>query len=147
MRQLTDHIVSGDQAVQLQISVIDEPGAGGACHQYSIGDKALRLCEINFQNGPIKEKGVNGVTQEALLAIVIDRLRGFQAGQYACQDNEEALRFVEYALFSLQRRTQARIQKGIEGTSIVDAAPTTTQIANSIADTAVKLNDILGGGN
>ena len=36
MRQLTDHIVSGDQAVQLQITVADEPGAGGANHAYQI---------------------------------------------------------------------------------------------------------------
>ena len=36
MRELTDHIVSGDQAVQLQIEVTDEPGAGGANHEYRI---------------------------------------------------------------------------------------------------------------
>ena len=36
MRVLTDHIVSGDQAVQLNISVTDEPGQGGANHEYLI---------------------------------------------------------------------------------------------------------------
>ena len=29
-RTITDHVVSGDQAVQLTITVTDEPGAGGA---------------------------------------------------------------------------------------------------------------------
>jgi hypothetical protein len=58
------------------------PGQGGANHSYLIrgfddtsnpsngvvqGDKSLRIL---FQNGPIKENGVNGITQEALLAIV-----------------------------------------------------------------------------
>lgn len=39
-------------------------------------------CFIGFQNGPIKEVGVNGVTQEALIAICIDRLRSFQEGPF-----------------------------------------------------------------
>lgn len=129
MRILTDHIVSGDQAVQLKIEVTDEPGAGGANHRYVISG-----CEsdrnpgyqpqfdqygnqsILFQNGPIKESGANGITQEALLAIVIDRLRCFQAGPYACEDNAAALQHCEDALEYLQKRTLARIARGVEGT-------------------------------
>lgn len=127
MRQLTDHIVSGDQAVQLKIDVLDGPGQGGASHLYeiygfdgttnesdSIGLERVYIC---FQNGPIKEFGVNGVTQEALLAIVIDRLRSFQAGQFSCRENAIALTHVEEALMWLQRRTVARIKRGVEGTN------------------------------
>ena len=124
MRELTDHIVSGDQAVQLQIEVTDEPGAGGANHVYEIsgmgyvnvGGRELGTAQIVFQNGPIKEAGVNGVTQEALLAIVIDRLRSFQAGPYSCRENAIALTHCEDALMWLQRRTVARIKRGVEGT-------------------------------
>ena len=120
MRQLTDHIVSGDQAVQLQIEVTDEPGAGGANHEYAIrwaGKDGLEESKsISFQNGPIKEAGVNGITQEALLAIVIDRLRSFQAGPYSCRENAIALTKTEEALMWLQRRTVARIKRGVEGT-------------------------------
>lgn len=131
MRELTDHIVSGDQAVQLKIEVTDEPGAGGANHRYEItgfdtegnpsnavnGYKASYSRElVLFQNGPIKEAGVNGVTQEALLAIVIDRLRSFQAGPFACRENAIALTKTEEALMWLQRRTIARIKRGVEGT-------------------------------
>ena len=132
MRKLTDHIVSGDQAVQLEIAVTDEPGAGGANHRYEISglnttanpsrfdpyegvDKKIVL----FQNGPIKEAGVNGVTQEALLAIVIDRLRSFQEGQFRCRENAIALTHCEEALMWLQRRTMARIKRGVEGTHAV----------------------------
>ena len=133
MRELTDHIVSGDQAVQLKIEVTDEPGAGGANHRYEItgfdsktnpssvdpqGFKSSYSRElILFQNGPIKEAGVNGVTQEALLAIVIDRLRSFQAGPFACDENGEALDYCGYALAALQKRTLARIKRGVEGTT------------------------------
>ena len=122
MRQITDHIVSGDQAVQLGLSVLDEPGAGGANHHYAVnwdgpitgGPKGE--CLISFQNGPIKESGVNGITQEALLAIVIDRLRCFQAGQYSCRENSIALTHCEDALMRLQRRTVSRIKRGVEDT-------------------------------
>lgn len=125
MRTLTDHIVSGDQAVQLSLTVTDEPGAGGANHRYHIdwaGDQAWKneqpnSLDIHFQEGPIKEAGVNGITQEALLAIVIDRLRSFQAGPFSCRENAIALTHIEEALMWLQRRTVARIKRGVEGTN------------------------------
>lgn len=131
MRTVTDHIVEGDSANhQLKVSVIDEPGQGGACHQYNIdwydgalpdpeGQASRKECFINFQNGPIKEFGVNGVTQEALLAIVIDRLRSFQAGPFASEDNQDALWLTEKALSKLQHRTRERIARGVEGTTAV----------------------------
>ena len=73
--------------------------------------------QIMFQNGPIKEFGVNGLTQEALLAIIIDRLRCFQSGPFACHDNEIALDYCKEALFTLQKRTRERIARGVEGTN------------------------------
>lgn len=126
MRTLTDHIVSGDQAVQLSITVVDEPGAGGANHQYHIdwdGDQSWKnekpnSLDIHFQEGPIKEFGVNGITQEALLAIIIDRLRSFQSGPFSCRENAIALTHCEEALMWLQRRTVARIKRGVEGTNL-----------------------------
>ena len=133
MRQLIDHIVSGDQAVQLNITVLDEPGQGGACHLYNISGmdttsnasdpfnirygKGADHSTVLFQNGPIKEFGVNGTTQEALLAIVIDRLRSFQAGLFSCRENAIALTHIEEALMWLQRRTVERIKRGVEGTN------------------------------
>ena len=126
MRELTDHIVPEDSANhQLQILVMDEPGAGGANHLYQIGGPEEDLPEgrarrilglINFQNGPIKEVGVNGTTHEAELAILLDRLRSFQAGPYACRENAIALTKGEEMLMWLQRRTIARIKRGVEGT-------------------------------
>ncbi len=129
MRNVTDHVVEGDSANhQLTIEVRDQPGQGGACHDYLIrgfdttsnpsdgvvqGNKSARVL---FQNGPIKEFGVNGITQEALLAIVIDRLRCFQAGPFASVYNGTALAHCEAALYDLQNRTRERIARGVEGT-------------------------------
>jgi len=121
MRKLTDHIVTGDSANhQVSIAVLDGPGQGGACHEYRVAwadlTGAPREVDIHFQNGPIKEYGVNGLTHEALLAIVIDRLRSFQAGPYACEANDVALVNIQTALISLQLRTRERIARGVEGT-------------------------------
>ena len=128
MRELTDHIVPGDSANhQLKIEVLDEPGAGNANHLYRISgfntitnpgefrapqDADFRL----FQNGPIKEVGVNGTTHEAEAAILIDRFEGFQKGPYACEDNEQALLHLRAFLDCCQRRTRKRIARGVEGT-------------------------------
>ena len=123
MREITDHIVPGDSANhQLGVTVVDTPGAGGACHHYviswpgSVDGGPNAESHVTFQNGPIKEFGVNGVTQESLLAIVIDRLRSFQAGPFACDENELALMLTAGALRTLQNRTRARIARGVEGT-------------------------------
>lgn len=117
MRKLTDHIVPGDDPQnQLSILVMGEPGAGGAHHDYIIQNLGLYI-PIKFQNGPIKEEGINGLTQEALLTIVIDRLRSFQKGEFSCRENAIALTHCEEALMWLQRRTIDRIKRGVEGTN------------------------------
>lgn len=120
MRQLKGHTVNPVNE-KLEITVMDQPGAGGAHHHYEVrilqdvlgGDK---LCDIRFQNGPIKENGVNGLTQEALIAICIDRLECFQAGAYACQSNALALHHLREAQEALHSRTRERLQRGVEGT-------------------------------
>ncbi|MCC6800437.1 MAG: hypothetical protein IT325_09980 [Anaerolineae bacterium] len=71
---------------------------------------------ILFQNGPIAEAGVNGVTHEALIAIVIDRLQAFQKGPFACRENALALTKLEEAQHWLHHRTRARMARQVEGT-------------------------------
>ena len=105
----------------LDICVMDEPGHGGANHVYAIvptntsGVPAMVVLE--FQNGPIAEHGVNGITQEILLAIVIDRLRSFQSGPFSSRENALALTKCEEALHWLQQRTLDRMRRGVEGQS------------------------------
>lgn len=113
MRTINTHKVNPAND-QLEIAVLDAPGAGGANHEYLISWDAGH-CGISFQNGPIAENGVNGVTQEALLAVVIDRLRSFQAGQFACRENALALTKLEEAQHWLQHRTRDRMARGVEG--------------------------------
>lgn len=129
MRELTSHIVNpaNDKII---ISVTDQPGSGGANHRYEITgfDTATNASLssdspepksktiILFQNGPIGEKGVNGLTQEALLAIIADRLECFQAGPFASDLNAKALEHVNAAQEALLSRTRERMARGVEGT-------------------------------
>lgn len=123
MRTINDHKVNPAND-RLTITVTDEPGAGGANHAYEIGGfdpgpnapANAGYVTLSFQNGPINENGVNGITQEVLLAIVADRLRSFQAGKFACRENAIALTKIEEALHWLHSRTRARMLRGVEGT-------------------------------
>lgn len=108
-----------------EVLCLDEPGQGGACHEYIVafakgvdvpGDESPPA-EVRFQNGPIKEFGVNGCHHEDLLAIVIDRLRSFQSGEFACRENALALTKLEEATHWLNRRTTERKNQGVEGTN------------------------------
>ncbi len=119
MREITTHKVNGLNEV-LRVEVLDELGAGGACHAYRITPttgNALGV-RIDFQNGPLKETvNPNGLSQESLLAVLIDRLQYFQKGPYSCRENAIALTHLEDAMHWLHHRTRERMARGVEGTS------------------------------
>lgn len=141
-RFLNSHIVNPAND-RLCITVLDEPGAGGANHLYMISgfdtstnpakliadditgapmDMPLAKQDatpIIFQNGAIGEVGLNGITPEALLAILIDRLESFQTGPYKSNYNADALYHLQAAMDALHRRTRDRMAQGIEGTHAV----------------------------
>jgi hypothetical protein len=75
------------------------------------------LAEIQFQEGAIKEFGVNGVCNEDLIAIAICRLENFQKSEFACRDNAMAITKLEEALLWLRKRTIGRENRCVEGTS------------------------------
>jgi len=77
------------------------------------------LAKIHFQEGPIKENGVNGVANEDLLVMVIRRLQGFQDSPYSCRENAMAITKLEEALLWLRKRTMGRENRGVEGTNAV----------------------------
>ena len=101
------------------ILVCDDRGPGHANHVYEVMEQGNTdfVSRIEFQKGPIQERGVNGVQNEDLLMIVMDRLIGFQTGDYACDENEEALKLLVQATAILQLRTAKREARGVERTS------------------------------
>lgn len=110
------HEVQNDDAPQVEITATDAPSHGNAHHEYSVkaGKKSTK---ISFQNGPIKEFGMNGLSNEALLAIVIHRLECFQTSEFKCMENDQALLNLRRGMWQLQTRTRNRIARNVEGTS------------------------------
>ena len=123
MRKIEHHKTNEcNEAITITADDRDEK-YGNASHQYGcewLDDESasIRMCVINFQRGPIKEVGVNGITNEALLAILIDRMEGFQSGPFACEHNSVALEHVRAALRQLVLRTMERLTRGVEGTNV-----------------------------
>lgn len=115
-RLLKGHIVNPAND-QLEVTVRDEPGPGNACHDYQIKLPDGSGIRIGFQKGPIAEAGVNGITHEVLLAILIDRLEGFESGPFANRYNANALWHLKEAQKALLDRTRERMSRNVEGTN------------------------------
>ena len=124
MRTITDHKVNGlNDAINI-FATDSTPTEGGACATYRIEPITtadpkgpINPVTLIFQTKPMKSQDdVNGISNEALIAVVIDRMRGFQGGQFACYENAEALVRFEEGLMWLQKRTRDRVARGVEGT-------------------------------
>lgn len=110
-----------------------EKGVGGASHDYMIvkagcakyDDKENTLTvnpediieTIRFQEGPRKDpNAIHGVTDQDLLEIVRDRLKGFQSGDMPTRETACALTHIEEALMWLNKRIEDRIERNVLGT-------------------------------
>lgn len=95
-------------------------------HDYRIGANApaasiyrgvhrfTPYCKLVFQSGPVKTSGVNGITSEALLAVLIDRTTVLN-DKFPCKENEDALAYLKGALEAFESRTKDRIERNVEG--------------------------------
>lgn len=95
-----------------QTTVLDVDG-----HYYTVlsGTEYQR---IMFQLGPVPSAGVNGLTNEALLAILIHRTK-FLDAKFGCDENKRAISHMEEALVNLEVRTARRMVRGVEGREVV----------------------------
>lgn len=78
--------------------------------------KAQTVLNINWQAGPIKEHGVNGVQIEDVLEAARQRLE-FLNVHFHSEENDNALSYISSAQFWLNKRTARREQQGVEGTN------------------------------
>lgn len=77
------------------------------------------LAKVHFQEGPVKEQGVNGINNEDAIVMVIRRLQGFQDSPFSCRENAMAITKLEEALMWLRKRTIGREKREVVGTSSV----------------------------
>lgn len=72
--------------------------------------------DIKFQEGPVDEVGVNGCFIEDVIDLLVERLRGFNAGPLGCRENSVAITHLEEAANWMVRRRINRIKQGVHST-------------------------------
>lgn len=105
-----------ENGVGVWSKVQDKDGKDTSGHSYLIGheERSDLDTEIKFQFGPIKEAGLNGITSEALLAVLLDRTKTLN-NRFPCTENQEAIMYMQKALDAFYARTQNRKARGVEG--------------------------------
>jgi hypothetical protein len=115
-RAVEAHKELGGMNNDIDIWCLDEPmQPNNACHVYQVNVKGVPVCTIHFQKGPVRECGANGLSNEVLVAIAIDRIQGFQGGQFACDSNAKQLAHLQAYLAEAKARTAGRVAAGVEG--------------------------------
>lgn len=71
--------------------------------------------EIKFQEGTISANGRNGLQVEEALQQCVDRLKKYQS-EVSCRENAIAITKIEEAIMWLNKRTEDRVARGVEGT-------------------------------
>jgi hypothetical protein len=72
---------------------------------------------FTLQNGPIREKGVNGCQVDTVIEAAKVMLEGLNR-QYPCRENSLAITKLEEALHWLEHRRKDRSVRGVEGKSL-----------------------------
>jgi hypothetical protein len=111
-RELTEHIAAPDGN---QLRILVPEGSDGISHDYLIEwhrpDGRRQFAEIRFHKDDGTHPNTNGVTDEALLAILIDRLTCIQIAATSNALHASALAHLRSALDCLHeatRQVQAR---------------------------------------
>lgn len=71
---------------------------------------------FNIQDGPVKEKGVNGCQVQTIIAaakIIIEKLNK----NFPCRENAMVITKLDEAIMWSKKRTEDREQRGVEGES------------------------------
>jgi hypothetical protein len=78
----------------------------------------MSYINIQFQEGPIHENGINGAQMEDVIDVLVERLNTFQDGEFRCRENALAVTKLEEARLWLNERTRKRVAQGVEGKDI-----------------------------
>lgn len=118
VRFLTDHYDGHGLNESIHLST-DQPDQSGAAHHYLGSINGVRVLDVQFQRGPRNvPESTPGATEAALLTVLIDRMRGFQAGPYSCRENAIILTKLEECLMWTRARADARAKRGVLGQNV-----------------------------
>lgn len=88
----------------------EEDSTNPTNHDFEVrrtSDDAL-LGKISFHAGPLEAIGPNGILNENLLVMLIDRVESFQRSKLKCRENENALQHLYEALWWLNFRNNKK---------------------------------------
>lgn len=71
---------------------------------------------VTWQKGLPTDVGVNGCRVDDVLALASEKLRSYQVGSLACEENADALRAIEEALQAMDARRRRRVEQGVLNT-------------------------------
>ena len=120
-RELSDHKTTYMNTHHVVVQACEDPnqkqGHPPSLYRIEVWGEPLEphVTELEFHVGDPTTP--NGITTEALLAVVLDRLRVFQAGPLRDRQNALTITKLEEALLWQLHRTRAREAKGVAGTS------------------------------
>lgn len=97
----------------LGINALMGPKQAGHNYVALVGDTTM--C-VDFQNGTIPDEGLNGLTNEALLHILVHRTKILN-DLYPCRENSIAITKMQEAIMWFEERTQDRVNRGVEGSN------------------------------
>lgn len=118
MTQINDHKFPGDNLnAAIDISCDERDAANGnASHAYTLSLNGANPSTVFFQHGARNEEGSTpGVTDAALVTVLLDRYRGFQSGDFACRENAIVVTKLEETLMWMQKRIRDRQARGVLG--------------------------------
>lgn len=71
---------------------------------------------FQIQNGPIKEKGLNGCQVSTIISLAKVMLEGLNS-KFSCRENSMAISKLDECLMWLEKRTKDRELRNVEGKS------------------------------
>lgn len=96
-----------------------DPVCGNASHTYVVRMGGVDIAYAQFQHGARDEEdSTPGCIDGALITILLDRYRGFQAGPFACPDNAVVIIKLEEALMWMRKRADACARRGVLGKNL-----------------------------
>lgn len=117
-----------NDAIEIERDEPDTEKGGNASHRYDIvrvtpsglgpiSPTRKIVGTLQFQQGPRDDpRSIEGLTDGALVAVLLDRYRGFQSGPFACRENAIIITHLEEALMWMQKRARDRAARGVLGT-------------------------------